>query len=310
MGACIALNETHPSAVAGLLTTVNEAVDRVAMHAVRRERARSAGAHAAGLPLRVVPIPHPCPNEVYEARMAIAVADAVSDGFTHVAFGDLFLEDVRRYREERLAGTGLEPLFPVWGIPTARLAEDMIEEGLQARLSCIDTRVLDTSFAGRAFDRSLLDDLPRTRRSVRRERRVPHLRECRADVRERTRTRDSDKSSHANRSSGPTSSYDTYDPAYPSRIVCLTEETTETLYLLGEGHRVVGVSGYTVRPPEARRSRECPRSSARSYDRIEALQPDLILAFSDLQATSHASWSSADTRWSCSTSAASPRSCR
>ena len=153
------LNETHPSAVAGLLTTVNEAVDRVAMHAVRRS-VLTAQARMAGLPLRVVPIPHPCPNEVYEERMSIAVADAVSDGFTHVAFGDLFLADVRRYREERLAGTGLEPLFPVWGLPTARLAEDMIEKGLQARLSCIDTRVLDISFAGRAFDRSLLDDLP------------------------------------------------------------------------------------------------------------------------------------------------------
>jgi uncharacterized protein (TIGR00290 family) len=153
------LNETHPGAVGGLLTTVNEAVDRVAMHAVRRS-VLSAQARMAGLPLRVVPIPHPCPNEVYEERMAAAVAEAVNEGFTHVAFGDLFLEDVRRYREERLAGTGLEPMFPVWGVPTARLAEEMIEKGLQARLSCIDTRVLDVSFAGRAFNRSLLDDLP------------------------------------------------------------------------------------------------------------------------------------------------------
>ena len=153
------LNETHPGAVAGLLTTVNEAVDRVAMHAVRRS-VLTAQARMVGLPLRVVPIPHPCPNEVYEERMAIAVADAVTDGFTHVAFGDLFLEDVRRYREERLAGTGLELLFPVWGLPTAGLAEEMIARGLRARLSCIDTRVLDTSFAGRAFDQSLLDDLP------------------------------------------------------------------------------------------------------------------------------------------------------
>lgn len=153
------LNESHPGAVGGLLTTVNEAVDRVAMHAVRRS-VLEAQARMAGLPLRVVPIPHPCPNEVYEQRMAIAVADAVRDGFTHVAFGDLFLEDVRRYREERLAGTGLEPMFPVWGLPTARLAEEMIDQGLRARLSCIDTRVLDASFAGRPFDRSLLDDLP------------------------------------------------------------------------------------------------------------------------------------------------------
>jgi uncharacterized protein (TIGR00290 family) len=153
------LNQAHPGAVAALLTTVNEAVDRVAMHAVRHE-VLAAQARATGLPLRIVRIPHPCPNEVYEARMAKAVAEAVADGFTHVAFGDLFLVDVRRYREERLAGTGLEPLFPVWGVPTARLAEEMIDHGLRARLSCIDTRVLDPSFAGRPFDRALLNELP------------------------------------------------------------------------------------------------------------------------------------------------------
>ena len=153
------LNETYPGAVGALLTTVNEEFDRVAMHAVRRD-VLTAQARMATLPLRIVPIPHPCPNGVYEERMATAVAEAVADGFTHVAFGDLFLEDVRRYREERLAGTGLEPLFPVWGLPTDRLAEEMIERGVQARLACIDTRVLDRSFAGRAFDRSLLNDLP------------------------------------------------------------------------------------------------------------------------------------------------------
>jgi uncharacterized protein (TIGR00290 family) len=153
------LNETHPGKVGGLLTTVNEEVDRVAMHAVRRD-VLAAQARMANLPLRVVPIPHPCPNEVYEARMATAVAEAVADSFTHVAFGDLFLEDVRRYREERLAGTGLEPMFPVWGLPTARLAEEMIEHGLEARLTCVDTRVLDRRFVGRSFDRSLLQELP------------------------------------------------------------------------------------------------------------------------------------------------------
>jgi uncharacterized protein (TIGR00290 family) len=153
------LRQTHPGAVGALLTTVNEAVDRVAMHAVRHE-VLAVQARVAGLPLRVVRIPHPCPNDVYEARMAAAVAEAVADGFTQVAFGDLFLDDVRRYREERLAGTGLEPLFPMWGLPTARLAEEMIDLGLQARLSCIDTRVLDPSFAGRRFDRALLKELP------------------------------------------------------------------------------------------------------------------------------------------------------
>ena len=153
------LNREHPGAVAALLTTVNEAVDRVAMHAVRRD-VLAAQARVAGLPLRIVPIPHPCSNEVYEARMAVAVGQAIADGFTHVAFGDLFLEDVRRYREERLAGTGLEPMFPVWGLPTAQLADEMIAHGLQARLSCVDTRVLDRRFAGRLFDQSLLNDLP------------------------------------------------------------------------------------------------------------------------------------------------------
>jgi uncharacterized protein (TIGR00290 family) len=153
------LNRTHPGAVAALLTTVNEAVDRVAMHAVRRE-VLEAQAAAAGLPLIVVPIPHPCSNEEYEVRLGTAVAAAVASGFTHAAFGDLFLEDVRKYREERLAGSGLEPLFPVWGIPTDQLASDMIDGGLRARLACVDTRVLDASFIGREFDRSLLADLP------------------------------------------------------------------------------------------------------------------------------------------------------
>src|SRR5262245_52009690 len=137
----------HPGAVAALLTTVNEAMDRVAMHGVRRavleEQAR-----AAGLPLRVVHIPHPCPNDVYESKMGAAIAEARADGVTHAAFGDLFLEDIRRYREERLAGTGLEPLFPVWGIPTRQLAEEMIEGGLRARLACVDTRAVEARFVG------------------------------------------------------------------------------------------------------------------------------------------------------------------
>jgi len=153
------LKRQHPGAVAGLLTTVNEAMGRVAMHGVRRSLLE-AQARAAGLPLHVVHIPHPCANEVYEAQMRLAVADARANGFTHVAFGDLFLEDIRRYREDKLAGTGLEPLFPVWGIPTRKLAEQMIDGGLRARLACVDTRHLDASFAGREFDRALLRDLP------------------------------------------------------------------------------------------------------------------------------------------------------
>jgi uncharacterized protein (TIGR00290 family) len=144
---------------AALLTTVNEAADRVAMHGVRTELLRQQ-AEAAGLPLIVVRIPSPCPNDVYEARMSAACRAAVADGFTHVAFGDLFLEDVRRYREERLARSGLTPIFPLWNRPTGALARDMIAGGLEARLTCVDPRAVPASFAGRSFDASLLADLP------------------------------------------------------------------------------------------------------------------------------------------------------
>ena len=154
------LRQQHPADVAALLTTTNEVFDRVAMHAVRRELLQ-AQADAAGLPLHVVPLPWPCSNEEYEQRIGAAVTGFVADGFTHVAFGDLFPEDVRRYREDRLAGSGLEPLFPIWKTKsTADLAEDMIAGGLQARLTCIDPRKLGRDFAGRTFDRSLIADLP------------------------------------------------------------------------------------------------------------------------------------------------------
>src|SRR5688572_9211300 len=132
------LNQQHPGSVAALLTTVNSEFDRVAMHGVRRDVLESQ-ARAARLPLRTVLIPHPCPNEAYEQRMGAAVAQAVADGFTHVAFGDLFLRDIRRYREEKLAASGLQPLFPLWDIPTDALARDMIDHGLRARLACVDS---------------------------------------------------------------------------------------------------------------------------------------------------------------------------
>jgi uncharacterized protein (TIGR00290 family) len=145
--------------IGGLLTTMNEQFDRVAMHAVRR-RLLEAQADAAGVPLRTVQLPWPCTNEQYEDRMRVAVAQAVSEGFTHVAFGDLFLEAVRKYREEKLNGTGLTPLFPIWGIPTDKLATQMVESGLRSVLTCINPKHLDRSFAGRQFNRALLDDLP------------------------------------------------------------------------------------------------------------------------------------------------------
>jgi uncharacterized protein (TIGR00290 family) len=150
----------YPGAVAGLLTTLNEAFDRVAMHAVRHTLLQ-AQASSACLPLYTVNLPWPCSNEEYEQRMSAAVKQLVADGFTHVAFGDLFLEDVRRYREERLAGTGLTPMFPLWKTkPTSELAREMIASGLRAYLTCVDPRKLPAHFAGRAFDAALLADLP------------------------------------------------------------------------------------------------------------------------------------------------------
>src|SRR4051794_16704632 len=145
--------------VAGLLTSLNEHAGRVSMHGVREEILR-AQADAAGLPLSTIPLPWPCTNEVYEARLLAAVQRAVADGFTHVAFGDLFLEDVRKYREDRLAGSGLAPLFPLWGIPTAALARDMIAGGIRARVATLDPRVMPRELIGAEFDDALLSALP------------------------------------------------------------------------------------------------------------------------------------------------------
>jgi diphthamide synthase (EF-2-diphthine--ammonia ligase) len=145
--------------VAGLLTSVNVAAGRVSMHGVREEILR-AQADAAGLPLFTIPLPWPCSNDVYEAGLRAAVDRAVADGFTHVAFGDLFLEDIRRYREDRLAKTGLTPLFPLWGIPTARLAREMIAGGIRARISTLDPRVMPRELIGAEFDEALLGKLP------------------------------------------------------------------------------------------------------------------------------------------------------
>ena len=154
------LQRQHPGAVGGLLTTLNGAFDRVAMHAVRRSLLEAQAA-AANLPLYPIALPWPCTNADYERLMGAAVARFVADGFTHVAFGDLFLEDVRRYREERLAGSGLAPLFPLWkSSATPDLAREMIAGGLRAYVTCVDPRKLPAAFAGRAFDEDLLADLP------------------------------------------------------------------------------------------------------------------------------------------------------
>lgn len=145
--------------VVGLVTTVNQAYERVAMHAVR-QTLLEAQAEAVGLPLWIVPIPSPCSNEEYEAAMGDLVRRARGEGITAMAFGDLYLEDIRAYRESRLAGTGVEPLFPLWQQPTVELAHTMLRSGLVAHLTCVDPRHLPASFAGRAFSTELLDELP------------------------------------------------------------------------------------------------------------------------------------------------------
>jgi uncharacterized protein (TIGR00290 family) len=145
--------------VAGLLTTFNEAFDRVAMHAVRRTLVEKQ-AESAGIPLWSVPLPWPCSNAEYEKRMAEACRRAVAEGIEGIAFGDLFLADIRAYRERQLAGTGLEPLFPLWQMPTADLAREMIDGRLRARLTSVDPKKLSGEFAGREFDARLLADLP------------------------------------------------------------------------------------------------------------------------------------------------------
>ena len=159
------LRQSAEYEVVALLTTINEKFRRVAIHGFREELL-DLQVKAAGLPLWKIDLPFPCSNVEYESRMAAVCARAVAKGLHGIAFGDLFLEDIRAYRVARLAGTGLEPIFPVWcanlGVTTAELARRMISAGLCARLTCIDRRHLDASFAARTFDAQLLDDLPTT----------------------------------------------------------------------------------------------------------------------------------------------------
>lgn len=145
--------------VVGLLTTFNSAFDRVAMHAVRRELVEAQAA-SLGLPLQPVPLPWPCSNEDYERIMGEVCRTAAAQGVAAIAFGDLFLADIRAYRERQLSGTGLDPIFPLWQIPTGDLAKEMIRSGLRARLTSIDPKILARDFAGREFDLNLLRDLP------------------------------------------------------------------------------------------------------------------------------------------------------
>jgi uncharacterized protein (TIGR00290 family) len=145
--------------IAGLMTTLNAAFDRVAMHSTRRVLVEMQ-AEAAGLPLIVAPIPWPCSNADYELAMKRVCDQALGQSIAAIAFGDLFLTDVRAYRERQLKDTGLEPLFPIWGTPTPALAQEMIATGLRATLVCVDPKQLPSSFIGRDFDQSFLNDLP------------------------------------------------------------------------------------------------------------------------------------------------------
>ncbi len=158
-----ALRKAGEYDIAGLMSTTigDGASERVAMHGIGRATLL-AQAGAAGLPVVEVPLPDPCSNEAYEKAMTGFVARARADGITHIAFGDLFLEDVRRYREEKLAGSGLTPVFPLWGLNTAQLGRDMIAAGLRARIVSVDLQQLDERFLGRDYDEALLDELPAT----------------------------------------------------------------------------------------------------------------------------------------------------
>ena len=154
------LQQSAEYEIAGLLTTMNAAFDRVAMHGTRRALLE-AQADAAGLPLRAVPLPWPCSNEQYEAAMREACAQAVADGIEVIAFGDLFLEDVRRYREEKLAGTGLTPVFPLWGLPTDELVREMIAGGMRARIVASIPRSFQKSLRDATWMRACCKPCPR-----------------------------------------------------------------------------------------------------------------------------------------------------
>jgi uncharacterized protein (TIGR00290 family) len=153
------LRQSKEYEIVGLLTTINVAFDRVAMHGVRRELVEAQAA-AARLPLWKVPLPWPCSNEEYEGAMSAICAEAIAAGVQAIAFGDLFLEDVRRYREERMRGLSLAPVFPLWKLETRRLIHDLWEGGMRSRIVCLDPKKMPSSFAGRDLDQTLVDEFP------------------------------------------------------------------------------------------------------------------------------------------------------
>ena len=153
------LSQQEGIQIVGLLTTLNEVANRISMHAVRR-RLLEKQAQALGLPLWCVPLPSPCSNSEYEDIMRELCQQVLAFGIGAVAFGDLYLPGIRQYRERLLQGTGLEPLFPIWGMPTRELAAEMIASGLRAKITCVDPRAMPSKFAGREFNQSFLAELP------------------------------------------------------------------------------------------------------------------------------------------------------
>lgn len=153
------LRQMNEYQVVGLLTTITEEYDRVSMHGVRCKLLEEQ-AKRVGLPLHIVAIPADCTYEIYESQMENLLQEAINQDVKHIAFGDLFLEDIRTYRETKMAAMNITPIFPLWGYSTKWLAQDMIKAGMKAILSCIDSRKLDSSFAGRQFNEALLFDLP------------------------------------------------------------------------------------------------------------------------------------------------------
>lgn len=152
--------QTDQYEVVGLLSTITEEYDRVSMHATHHELLKTQ-AERLGLPLYSVFIPSSCTNDIYEARMEIALRQVIKKGISHIVFGDLFLEEIRKYRESKLAKTNIIPLFPLWGINTACLAKEMIHAGIKAVITCVDPKKLDSSFVGRQFNEQILSDFPK-----------------------------------------------------------------------------------------------------------------------------------------------------
>jgi uncharacterized protein (TIGR00290 family) len=145
--------------VVGLLTTLNEENDRIAMHGVRKELLQMQ-LEALDLPAEMVMLPMPCDDETYRQRVGLAVETLRGRGVKQVVFGDLFLEDIRQYREEQMQGSGLDPVFPLWQRDTSQLCRNMVDSGLQAVVTCVDQRVLSAEYLGRQYDHQFLDDLP------------------------------------------------------------------------------------------------------------------------------------------------------